>query len=61
MTNLQKAKRACKKAKTLMTASFDSGESTDLGNLIIQDGLDIVIQAIEEQEMLYKEYNKQEA
>ena len=47
MTNLQKAKRACKKAKTLMTASFDSGESTDLGNLIIQDGLDIVIQAIE--------------
>ena len=57
MTNLQKSKRALKRVKTLIDASYDNYEINDLMQEIMKEMIDNVIIAINEQE----EYNKQGA
>ena len=57
MTNLQKSKRALKRVKTLIDASYDNYEINHLMQDIYKENIDTLIESIEEQE----EYNKQEA
>ena len=57
MTNLQKSKRALKRVKTLIDASYDNYEINDLMQDVMKEMIDNVIIAINEQE----EYNKQGA
>ena len=55
MTNLQKSKRALKRLKTLIDASYDSYEIGHLMQDIYKENIDTLIKSIEEQEALNKE------
>ena len=55
MTNLQKAKRALKRVKTLIDASYDSYETNELMQDIYKEEIDILIKSIEEQEEINKQ------
>ena len=55
MTNLQKAKRALKRVKTLIDASYDNYETSELMQDIYKEELDVLIKSIEEQEEINKQ------
>tara|TARA_R100000278_G_scaffold49545_1_gene42365 strand:- start:3652 stop:3825 length:174 start_codon:yes stop_codon:yes gene_type:complete len=55
MTNLQKAKRALKRVKTLIDASYDNYETSELMQDIYKEEIDVLIKSIEEQEEINKQ------
>mgnify|MGYP003111496444 CR=1 FL=1 len=57
MTNLQKSKRALKRVKTLIDASYDNYELNYLMQDIYKENIDTLIKSIEEQEV-YTLYDK---
>lgn len=55
MTNLQKSKRALKRVKTLIDASFENDEMNFLMADVVKEMIDNTVLAIKEQEALNKE------